>query len=93
MANNNLTIFQRIGNMFRGNNGNYVPSEIVTTPPSHRGLNDRVLFTTNDKAEYERKLKTYQQQKYLSYQWQRAQADNAMDFSLIVASSASTASF
>ena len=79
MTNNNQTIFQRIGNIFRGNNGNYVPSEIITTPPSQRGVNDRVLFTTNDRAEYERKLKTYQQQKYLSYQWQRAQADNAME--------------
>ena len=65
MANNNQTIFQKIGNIFRGNNGNYVPSEIITTPPSQRGTNDRVLFTTNDRAEYERKLKTYQQQKYL----------------------------
>jgi len=79
MANNNQTIFQRIGNFFRGNNGNYVPADIITTPPSQRGFNDRVLYTTNDKDEYEKRLKIYQQQKYLSYQWQKAQADNAME--------------
>lgn len=78
MANNNLTIFQRLTNAFRNNN-NYVPNDIITTPSNQRGISDRVLFTTNDRAEYERKLKTYQQQKYLSYQWQRAQGDNAME--------------
>ena len=75
--NNNLTIFQRLTNAFRGNG--HIPNDIITTPSTQRGMGDRVLFTTNDKAEYERKLKTYQQQKYLSYQWQRAQADNAME--------------
>ena len=40
---------------------------------------NRVLFSTNDKAEYERKLNTYKQQKYLAYQWKKVGADNAME--------------
>ena len=59
---NNQTIFQRLTNVFRGNNK--ISNDIVTTPIQQRGLSDRVLFTTNDKTEYERKLKSYQQQKY-----------------------------
>ena len=79
MANNNQTIFQRLSNVFRGGNKGYISDDIITTPFSQRTVNDRVLFTTNDKKEYERKLKTYQHQKYLSYQWQKANADNAME--------------
>ena len=75
MANNNLTIFQRLSNVFRGNSSDVVSNDIITTPTS----SNRVLFTTKDKAEYERKLKTYQQQKYLANQWQKASADNAME--------------
>lgn len=74
---NNQTIFQRLTNVFRGNNK--ISNDIVTTPIHQRGLSDKVLFTTNDKAEYERKLKSYQQQKYLAHQWQRVNVDNAME--------------
>lgn len=78
MANNNLTIFQRLSNAFRGTGRNDISPDIITTTP---GLEDsnRVLFSTNDKSEYERKLNTYKQQKYLAYQWKKVGADNAME--------------
>ena len=77
MADNNQTIFQRLGNVFRGSNRNSVPDIFVPTQdPLGR---DRVLFSTNDRAAYEKKLETLRQQKYLAYQWKRASADNAME--------------
>lgn len=78
MAENNLTIFQRLNNIFRGSNRDSVASMMVTTPTTMTNQ-DRVLFSTNDKAEYEKKLATLRQQKYLAYQWKRANADNAME--------------
>lgn len=76
--NNNLTIFQRLTNTFRGTGRNNVSPDIITTTPGMDNPN-RVLFSTNDKEEYERKLNTYQQQKYLAYQWKKVGADNAME--------------
>ena len=78
MANNNLTIFQRLTNTFRGTGRHNVSPDIITTVPGMDNPN-RVLFSTNDKEEYERKLNTYQQQKYLAYQWKKVGADNAME--------------
>lgn len=75
MTNNNQTIFQRLANRFRGGSYNSISPDIITAPSTH----NRVLFSTNDKDEYERKLKTYQQQKYLAYQWKKVNADNAME--------------
>lgn len=72
---NNQTVFQRLSNIFRGNSKDNISQDVITTPM----VNNRVLFTTNDKDEYERKLKTYQQQKYLAHQWQKASVDNAME--------------
>ena len=40
---------------------------------------NRVLYSTNDREDYEKKLATYRQQKYLAYQWKKAGADNAME--------------
>ena len=40
---------------------------------------NEVLFATNDKDEYERKLNQYKQEKYLAYQWQRAAIENNME--------------
>ena len=40
---------------------------------------NEILFATNDKAEYERKLNQYKQEKYLAYQWQRAAVENNME--------------
>ena len=74
------TIFQRLTNVFRGASRNAISQDLITTPPNRRGIDtERVLFSTSDKAEYEKKLKTYQQQKYLAYQWKKAGADNAME--------------
>jgi len=78
MAQNNLTIFQRLNNVFRGSNRTSI-SDMMTTAPTTMSNQDRVLFSTNDKNEYERKLASLRQQKYLAYQWKRAAADNAME--------------
>lgn len=79
MANNNLTIFQRLNNVFRGTGRDNLSPDIITTPPGMGAESSRVLFTTSDKNEYERKLNTYKQQKYLAYQWKKVGADNAME--------------
>lgn len=79
MANNNLTIFQRLNNVFRGTGRESLSPDVITTPPGMVDAANRVLFSTNDKAEYERKLNTYKQQKYLAYQWKKVGADNAME--------------
>lgn len=73
--NNNLTIFQRLGNAFRGTNGGMV-SPIV---PMSQTQTNRVLFTTNDKAAYDKKLSSFKQEKYLAYQWKKAGMDNALE--------------
>lgn len=77
---NNETIFQRLTSAFRGGTRNGISPDIITTPSHRRSLDsDRVLFSTSDKNEYEKKLKTYQQQKLLAYQWRKAGADTAME--------------
>lgn len=78
MAQENLTIFQRLNNVFRGANRQSV-SDVMVTGPSTMTTQDRVLYTTNDRADYERKLASLRQQKYLAYQWKKAAADNAME--------------
>ena len=79
MANNNLTIFQRLNQAFRGTGRDKFSSDIITTPMGDYAEANRVLYSTNDKNDYERKLKTYQQQKALAYQWKKVGADNAME--------------
>lgn len=79
MAKNNLTIFQRLNNVFRGTGRDNISPDIITTPHGMGSDANRVLFTTSDKNEYERKLNTYKQQKYLAYQWKKVGADNAME--------------
>lgn len=74
----NQTIFQRLSNVFRGSGPNSISNDIITSPANSNDVN-RVLFTTTDKAEYERKLKSYQQQKYMAYRWKKASADNAVE--------------
>jgi hypothetical protein len=74
----NQTIFQRLSNVFRGSGPNSISNDIITSPANSNDVN-RVLFTTTDKAEYERKLKGYQQQKYMAYRWKKANADNAVE--------------
>ena len=52
MANNNLTIFQRLSNVFRGTGRESISPDVVTTPPGAGDAANRVLFSTNDKNEY-----------------------------------------
>lgn len=79
MAENNLTIFQRLNNVFRGANRNSISPSIVNTNPTTMADRDRVIFSTNDKEAYNKKLASLKQQKYLAYQWKKASADNAME--------------
>ena len=72
------TIFQRLNSIFRGTNRGSVPETVITAPPSSIER-DRILFATNDRNEYEKKLSTLRQQKYLAYQWKKAGADNSME--------------
>ena len=76
MPNNGKTIFQNLSDIIgigkpdaTGNNeflSNSLPG-------------NEILFATNDKAEYEKKLNQYKQEKYLAYQWQRASMENNME--------------
>ena len=79
MAENNLTIFQRLSQLFGGNNKTGISQDVLTTPMGDYAEANRVLYTTTDKAEYERKLNTLRQQKALAYQWKKVGADNAME--------------
>lgn len=75
--NSNLTIFQRLSRTFRGGGRNGISQDVIT---SRYGDNpDRVLFSTNDRNEYEKKLNSLRQQKYLAYVWKKAAADNSME--------------
>ena len=75
MPQNNSTVFQRLNAALFGKS---MPDELVTTP-QNRGVVDQVLFSTNSREEYERKLNQYKQQKLLTYQWIKSGADNAVD--------------
>ena len=77
MANNNQTIFQKLTDVFRGPTSNSVSQSVMTSKNFEE--RNEVLFSTNDRSEYERKLETFKQQKYLAYQWKKAGADNAME--------------
>ena len=76
MPNNGRTIFQNLSSIMGINKPDAVGDNqfLSTTLPGNE-----ILFATNDKAEYERKLNQYKQEKYLAYQWQRAQVENNME--------------
>ena len=73
----NKTVFQRLGDAFKGSNRNSVSQDFITATDARQ--QNRVLYSTNDREDYEKKLATYRQQKYLAYQWKKAGADNAME--------------
>lgn len=73
----NRTVFQILGDAFRGSNRNSVSKDFITSTDARQ--QNRVLYSTNDREDYEKKLATYRQQKYLAYQWKKAGADNAME--------------
>ena len=62
MPNNGKTIFQNLSSIMGINKPDAVGDNqfLSTTLPGNE-----VLFATNDKAEYERKLNQYKQEKYL----------------------------
>lgn len=68
---NDKTIFQGLNNVVRPNT---VSPEFLKG-----GDSNTVLFRTNDKEEYEKKLLQYKQQKYLSWTWQKAGNDIALE--------------
>ena len=76
MPNNGKTIFQNLSSIM----GISKPEAVGTNDFLDSSLpGNEILFATNDKSEYERKLNQYKQEKYLSYQWQRAAIENNME--------------
>lgn len=78
MPNNNRgTVFQNLTKLL---NGNSIP-QVFQREPMDRSLvtPNRVVYSTNNQAEYNAELQKLKQQKLLSYQWQKAGADNAME--------------
>lgn len=73
MAKNNKTIFQRLGGVLKGHSGS---SSVVDNFVDNRFEPNKILFQTSDKEEYEKKLKTMSQDKFLSMQWIKAGYDN-----------------
>lgn len=74
MAKDKLTIFDRLNNALIGSS---VPKELIT-PDRNSQVANNVLFTTNDRDEYNQKLNQYRQQKLLSHQWIKSGQDAAM---------------
>ncbi len=76
MPNNGKTIFQNLSSIM----GISKPEAVGNSQFLSNSLpGNEILFATNDKAEYERKLEQYKQEKYLAYQWQRAAVENNME--------------
>lgn len=77
MANDKPTIFQRLNKRFGSDRKSTLPTSIPSSQDA-MAHPDRIIYSTRDKADYERKLATLKQQKYLGYQWKKAVMDNAM---------------
>ena len=75
MASNGRTIFQNLSNIMGVTKSDAVGDNQFL---SNSLPGNEILFATNDKAEYEKKLNQYKQEKYLAYQWQRAAVENNM---------------
>lgn len=76
MPNNGKTIYQNLSTIM----GIGKPDAVGTNDFLSNTLpGNEILFSTNNKAEYERKLNQYKQEKYLAYQWQRAAVENNME--------------
>ena len=76
MPTNGKTIFQNLSSIMGINKADAVGNNEFL---SNSLPGNEILFATNDKAEYERKLNQYKQEKYLAYQWQRAAVENNME--------------
>lgn len=69
------TIFNNLGKIIRGYDS--VSPDIVRTP-AYGNTSDRVIFSTTNRDEYEKKMMQFRQQKLMSYQWVKAGADAAV---------------
>ena len=76
MPDNKPTVFQNLNKLL---NGNSVPTIFQKASNSDFVTPSQVIYSTNDKADYENKLQQLRQQKLLAYQWQKAGADTAME--------------
>ena len=70
---NNQTIFQRLNGVLKSHSGNEAALNRLAMHPNNR---DEVIFKTDDRGEYEKKLKTLSQEKLLAAQWIKAGLDN-----------------
>lgn len=70
---NNKTIFQRLNGVLRGRTGN----DSALNRMAFQSLEqDKVLYQTSNKDDYDKKLRTMSQEKLLSMQWIKAGMDN-----------------
>lgn len=77
MPNNNRTVFQNLTKLL---NGDSIPQVFQKdTNGGELFAPNRVVYSTNNKQDYDAKMQQLRQQKLLSYQWKKAGADNAME--------------
>ena len=76
MAKNNGTVFSQLNKILFGES---VPTELKRTTTYNFNTDNPILFSTDSKEEYERKMAQLKQQKLLSYQWHKAGVDNSQD--------------
>ncbi len=76
MAKNNGTVFSNLNKILFGDT---VPNELKRTTTYNFNSTDPILFSTDSKEEYDRKMAELKQQKLLSYQWHKAGIDNSQD--------------
>lgn len=76
-SNNRTTVFQNLSRIL---NGDSIPQVFQqTTPDRDLVTPNHVIYSTNNRSDYEAELQRLKQQKLLSYQWKKAAADNAME--------------
>lgn len=76
MAKNNGTVFSNLNKILFGDT---VPNELKRTTTYNFNSSNPVLFSTDSKEEYDKKMAELKQQKLLSYQWHKAGIDNSQD--------------
>ena len=76
MAKNNGTVFSQLNKVLFGET---VPNELKRTTTYNFNSSNPILFSTDSKEEYDRKMAELKQQKLLSYQWHKAGIDNSRD--------------
>ena len=74
MAKSNGTIFSRLNDVLFGNS---IPNEFKKSTTYN--IDNPIIYSTDDKEDYERKKSLLRQQKLLSYQWVKAGNDIAQD--------------